>query len=205
MNLRSGVRHRRPISPIPRRDRAARRDTDPTGHHAVRSSGVVRLRHRHRHRHRRGWVHGADAGRYQGFETHPLLCASDRAVLTIDEFGLDQPPRLRGMACPATGSHRQACAVATDTSGLWSWYRGLALFAAGDCARLTASPSVGKVAQRGIGSYLAIGLPLLFNGALTSPSPRLGQDTAEMLHERLGLTSGRGNNLQRRGAIGAAV
>jgi 2-methylfumaryl-CoA isomerase len=56
--------------------------------------------------------------------------------------------------------------------------------------RVTSNPLFSPLHQEGLGDYLAPGLPTAFDGAhpLSAPAPRLGQDTANVLIERLRLS-----------------
>jgi 2-methylfumaryl-CoA isomerase len=61
---------------------------------------------------------------------------------------------------------------------------------AGD-RRVRRNPLFTPVDQPGIGEYLAPGLPVSLDGShpLSAPAPNLGQDTADLLAQRLGLSS----------------
>jgi 2-methylfumaryl-CoA isomerase len=56
--------------------------------------------------------------------------------------------------------------------------------------RVTENPLFSRVTQPGIGEYLAPGMPTAFDGVhpAGTPAPALGQDTADVLTECLGLT-----------------
>lgn len=74
------------------------------------------------------------------------------------------------------------------TSILWDRYRSF-LDVVGE-ARVTANPLFTPLHQPRIGDYLAPGLPLSIDGSHPQalPAPTLGDDTAAVLAERLGLT-----------------
>ena len=57
--------------------------------------------------------------------------------------------------------------------------------------RVTANPLFSRLHQPGVGDYLAPGLPAAFDGAhaAATAAPALGQDTAAVLTECLGLTT----------------
>lgn len=75
----------------------------------------------------------------------------------------------------------------SETSVLFERYRTFAEVAADQ--RVTANPLFSLLHQEGIGDYLAPGLPTAFDGAHqpSTPAPNLGQDTNDVLAERLGL------------------
>ncbi len=74
------------------------------------------------------------------------------------------------------------------TSILWERYRSFAETTAGP--KVTDNPLFSILDQPRIGQYLAPGLPLAVNGAYGSavPSPALGDQTVEVLRDRLGLS-----------------
>jgi 2-methylfumaryl-CoA isomerase len=76
----------------------------------------------------------------------------------------------------------------SETSVLFERYRTFAEVAADP--RVTANPLFSLLHQDGIGDYLAPGLPTAFDGAHqpSTRAPILGQDTNDVLAERLGLT-----------------
>lgn len=55
--------------------------------------------------------------------------------------------------------------------------------------RVTANPMFSLLHQDRVGDYLAPGLPTVFDGVhpACAPAPNLGQDTIDVLTERLGL------------------
>ena len=56
---------------------------------------------------------------------------------------------------------------------------------------MTDNPLFTRLHQPGLGDYLAAGLPAAFDGThpAPSPAPGLGQDTADVLAQYLGLTT----------------
>ncbi len=57
--------------------------------------------------------------------------------------------------------------------------------------KVTANPLFSRLHQPGVGEYFAPGLPAAFDGThpAAGPAPALGQDTADVLAERLGLST----------------
>jgi 2-methylfumaryl-CoA isomerase len=57
--------------------------------------------------------------------------------------------------------------------------------------KVTDNPLFSRLNQPGVGEYLAAGLPMAFDGvhSASTPASALGQDTADILTERLGLTA----------------
>jgi 2-methylfumaryl-CoA isomerase len=86
-------------------------------------------------------------------------------------------------------SAEQISAALSATSVLWERYRTFAEAAADD--RVTANPLFSPLDQPRIGRYLAPGLPILIDGAYPppAPAPALGDDTAAVLGEWLGMTA----------------
>lgn len=81
----------------------------------------------------------------------------------------------------------EVAAALADTSLLWDRYRSFAEVAAGE--RVTANPLFTALHQPRVGDYLAAGLPLSLDG-LHPPAvaaPTLGDDTASVLANRLGI------------------
>jgi 2-methylfumaryl-CoA isomerase len=76
----------------------------------------------------------------------------------------------------------------SETSVLFERYRTFAEAAADQ--RVTANPLFSVLHQEGIGDYLAPGLPTAFDGTHqpSTPAPNLGQDTNDVLAQRLGLS-----------------
>ncbi|OBI21139.1 CoA transferase [Mycobacterium sp. E2497] len=81
-------------------------------------------------------------------------------------------------------------AALSGTTVLFERYRTFAEVAAGP--KVTGNPLFTRLRQEGLGEYFAPGLPVAFDGAhpAGAPAPALGQDTAEVLQRRLGLTPG---------------
>jgi 2-methylfumaryl-CoA isomerase len=84
----------------------------------------------------------------------------------------------------------EVTAALSGTTVLFERYRTFAE-AAGD-PKVTESPLFSRLNQPGVGEYLAPGLPVAFDGThpACAPAPALGQDTAAVLTQRLGLTPG---------------
>ena len=80
-------------------------------------------------------------------------------------------------------------AALSDTTVLFEQYRTFAQVAADP--RVTANPLFSPLHQPGVGDYLAPGLPAAFDGTYlaSAPAPALGQDTADVLAQYLGLTT----------------
>ncbi|WP_068177888.1 CoA transferase [Mycobacterium sp. UM_CSW] len=83
----------------------------------------------------------------------------------------------------------EVTAALSGTTVLFERYRTFA--EAATDAKVTANPLFSRLHQPGVGEYLAPGLPAAFDGthAASPPAPALGQDTADVLAERLGLTT----------------
>jgi len=77
----------------------------------------------------------------------------------------------------------------SDTTVLFERYRTFAQ--AAEDPKVTDNPLFSRLSQPGVGDYLAPGLPTVFDGTHTAgaPAPGLGQDTADVLAECLGLTT----------------
>lgn len=80
-------------------------------------------------------------------------------------------------------------AALSATSVLWDRYRSFAEVVAED--RLSGNPMFSTLNQPRIGEYLAPGLPMAIDGAYPPavPAPALGDDTAAVLDEWLGLSA----------------
>ncbi|OBF08291.1 mesaconyl-CoA isomerase [Mycobacterium sp. ACS4054] len=89
----------------------------------------------------------------------------------------------------ADHSADEVTAALSGTTVLFERYRTFAEVAAGP--KVTDNPLFSPLRQQGLGEYLAPGLPVAFDGAhpAGAPAPALGQDTAEVLEQRLGLTT----------------
>ncbi|MBW0014452.1 CoA transferase [Mycobacterium sp.] len=84
----------------------------------------------------------------------------------------------------------EVAAALSGTTMLFERYRTFAEAAAD--AKVTANPLFSRLHQPGVGDYLAPGLPVAFDGThpAGAPAPALGQDTADVLTQCLGLTTG---------------
>jgi 2-methylfumaryl-CoA isomerase len=91
----------------------------------------------------------------------------------------------------------------SGTTVLFERYRTFGEVA--DDQRVTKNPLFCRLSQPGIGEYLAPGLPAEFDGVHPpgTPAPELGQDTADVLAEKLGLTADEITRLVTAGTIGA--
>ena len=71
--------------------------------------------------------------------------------------------------------------------------------------KVTENPLFSSLHQPGLGDYLAPAMPVAFDGAhpASGPAPALGQDTADVLTEHLGLTAADIERLANAGTIGA--
>jgi 2-methylfumaryl-CoA isomerase len=80
-------------------------------------------------------------------------------------------------------------AALSDTTVLFDRYRTFADVAAGP--KVTANPLFSRLHQPGVGEYFAPGMPAAFDGTHSAgaPAPALGQDTADVLTQHLGLTT----------------
>jgi len=93
------------------------------------------------------------------------------------------------------------------TSVLWSRYRSVADLVGEGLPELTAHPMMAEVDQAGIGRFLAPGSPLVFAGTSALPAraaPVLGEHTADVLSEILGLSGAQLRELAQQQAIGEA-
>jgi len=83
----------------------------------------------------------------------------------------------------------EIAAALSGTTVLFERYRTFAEVAAN--AKVTANPLFSRLHQPGVGDYYAPGMPAAFDGAHPAgePAPALGQDTVDVLTERLGLTT----------------
>lgn len=84
-----------------------------------------------------------------------------------------------------TGRHTwdQISSALGRTRILWSRYRSFADLAADGASLLRDNPLFANVEQRGVGTYLAPGSPIVVGGAQSAPrpSPEVGEHTAEVL------------------------
>lgn len=96
---------------------------------------------------------------------------------------------LTGLFTPWFSAHtaEEITAALSDTSILWERYRSFAEAAADP--KVTANPLFTTVDQPRIGSYLAPGLPIAVDGVYPPavPAPALGDHTAQVLADALGL------------------
>jgi len=80
-------------------------------------------------------------------------------------------------------------AALSDTTVLFERYSTFAEVAADP--KVTANPLFSRLHQPGVGDYFAPGMPAAFDGThpASAPAPALGQDTADVLAQYLGLTN----------------
>jgi 2-methylfumaryl-CoA isomerase len=83
----------------------------------------------------------------------------------------------------------QITTVLSDTTVLFERYRTFAEVA--EDRKVTANPLFSRLHQPGVGDYFAPGMPVSFDGThpASAPAPALGQDTADLLAQYLGLTT----------------
>ena len=84
---------------------------------------------------------------------------------------------------------KQITAALSDTTVLFERYRTFAEVA--EDPKVTANPLFSRLHQPGVGDYFAPGMPASFDGThpASAPAPALGQDTADLLAQYLGLTN----------------
>jgi 2-methylfumaryl-CoA isomerase len=89
----------------------------------------------------------------------------------------------------ADHSAEEVTAALSNTTVLFERYRTFAEVAADP--KVTANPLFSRLHQPGVGDYFAPGMPAAFDGAhpASAPAPTLGQDTADVLAQHLGLTA----------------
>ena len=130
------------------------------------------------------------------------LTGTTKAVAAVAEaFGADFTDEgqryehrevLSGLFAPWFRNHTAGdIAVAlSGTSILWNRYQTFA--EAAESPRVTANPLFAPLEQPRVGSHLAPGLPMSVDGTHTvpRPAPALGDDTAAVLSERLGMSAG---------------
>ena len=89
----------------------------------------------------------------------------------------------------------------SSTTVLFERYRTFAEVATDD--RVVANPLFTRMHQPGVGEYFAPGMPASFDGShpASAPAPNLGQDTAGLLAERLGLSADEIARLENAGTI----
>lgn len=95
----------------------------------------------------------------------------------------------------------EVAAALSDTSVLWERYRSFAEAAVDD--RVTENPLFTELDQPRIGRYLAPGLPIAIDGAYPPAvaAPALGDDTAAVLTEWLGMPADEVERLARSGTV----
>lgn len=83
----------------------------------------------------------------------------------------------------------EVTAALSGTTVLFERYRTFAEVA--DDERVTGNPLFSRLHQPGVGDYFAPGMPAAFDGThpASAPAPALGQDTADVLTQCLGLTT----------------
>ncbi|MFV8054736.1 CoA transferase [Mycobacterium sp. 48b] len=110
---------------------------------------------------------------------------------------------LTGLFTPWFTTHtaEEICAALSGTSILWERYRSFA--EAATHPKVTANPLFTKLDQPRIGSYLAPGLPVAIDGVYPPavPSPTLGDHTAQVLADSLGLGPGEIARLTEAGTV----
>ena len=130
------------------------------------------------------------------------LTGTTKAVAAVAEaFGADFTDEgqryehrevLSGLFAPWFRSHTadEIAVALSGTSILWNRYQTFA--EAAESPRVTANPLFAPLEQPRVGSHLAPGLPMSVDGAHTipRPAPALGDDTAAVLSERLGMSAG---------------
>ncbi|OMC44822.1 CoA transferase [Mycobacterium sp. IS-1264] len=81
----------------------------------------------------------------------------------------------------------EVTAALSNTTVLFERYRTFA--EAAEHPKVTANPLFSRLHQPGVGDYFAPGLPISFDGThpASAPAPTLGQDTADLLAQCLGL------------------
>lgn len=95
----------------------------------------------------------------------------------------------------------EVAAALASTSVLWERYRSFADVAAGGA--LADNPMFTPLDQPRVGTYLAPGLPMAIDGAYPGPvaAPALGDDTAAVLHDYLGLSHSEVDALAQSGIV----
>jgi 2-methylfumaryl-CoA isomerase len=98
---------------------------------------------------------------------------------------------LSGLFATWFGEHKaeEIIAALSGTTVLFERYRTFA--EAAEDPKVTANPLFSRLHQPGVGDYFAPGMPVSFDGTHpgSSPAPALGQDTADLLAQYLGLTT----------------
>lgn len=97
-------------------------------------------------------------------------------------------------------------AAQLDRHGVcWGKYQTVTQLVSGDESCSLANPMFGEIAQHGVGSLIAPGLPLDFSAVprrAVQPAPRLGADTEQVLCSVLGVDSAEFGRLHDRGVVG---
>jgi 2-methylfumaryl-CoA isomerase len=110
---------------------------------------------------------------------------------------------LTGLFTEWFSSHtaEQITAALSSTSVLWDRYRSFAEMITED--RVTANPMFTQLNQPRIGEYLAPGLPMSIDGTYPPPAaaPAVGDDTAAVLHDWLGLAPDEISQLTESGTV----
>ena len=110
---------------------------------------------------------------------------------------------LSGLFAPWFRSHTadEIAVALSGTSILWNRYQTFA--EAAESPRVTANPLFAPLEQPRVGSHLAPGLPMSVDGTHTAPrpAPALGDDTAAVLSERLGMSAGEIADLVESGTV----
>jgi 2-methylfumaryl-CoA isomerase len=109
--------------------------------------------------------------------------------------------------CVAARSFADLAAAFERLGVCWSRYQTVAQLVRDDPECSLANPMFRNVTQPGVGDVLAAGLPLEFSAAPhvpPAPAPLLGQHTAQVLHELLGLDAAAFGRLHDRGIVAQA-
>lgn len=105
----------------------------------------------------------------------------------------------------ARHSFEQAAEALTNKGACWGKYQTLTQLVTQDAACSDANPMFRTIDQPGVGAHLAAGLPLNFSQIErmpAGPAPTLGQHTAEVLSQVLGITQAQYGVLCDRGVAG---
>ncbi len=110
---------------------------------------------------------------------------------------------LSGLFAPWFAEHSatEINAALSATTVLFEQYRTFVEVASDD--RVVRNPLFARLNQPGVGEYFAPGMPASFDGShpISGPAPNLGQDTAGLLAERLGLSPAEIARLEDAGTI----
>jgi 2-methylfumaryl-CoA isomerase len=102
-------------------------------------------------------------------------------------------------------TYAQAADALTKQGACWGKYQTLTQLVTQDEACSPANPMFRTIDQPGVGAHLAAGLPMNFSRIERIPAgvaPTLGQHTAEVLSQLLGVTQGQYGALCDRGVVG---